>query len=105
MRMQSNSDLNETGRVELKQDFEFSVLEFAFGTFSNDALGATITVSYSIDSGTTWTEDAYEFKSNSKNLETVRIALPETKPTSRVAINIKPGVGKRVNVDNVKLLK
>lgn len=105
VRMQINSDASASGRVELKQDFEFSVMEFAFATYGNDALGATITVSYSTDSGATWTEDAYTFKSNSKALETVKVALPKASATNRVAINIKPGLGKRVNVDNIKLLK
>lgn len=105
MRMQLNSNATESGRIELKQDFDFGVLEFAFATYGNDALGATITVSYSTDSGSNWTEDAYTFKSNSKTLETVRVSLHKISPTNRVAINIKPGLGKRVNVDNVKLLK
>ncbi len=105
IRAQVNSDPAASARIELKEDYDFSVLEFTFGTYGTNPLGTTLSVSYSVDGGVNWTEDFITFKSTQYELETVKVSIPGAGAKTRVAINLKPGLGKRVNIDDIKLLK
>lgn len=105
MRMQMNNELSQSGRIELLQNMEFNVIEFAFATYGNDSNGAELAIAYSNDGGTTWTEDAVIYTVNSGTLETVKFTIPELTAYNRVAIQLKPSLGKRVNVDNIRLYK
>ena len=91
------------GRVEIKQDGEFNVVEFDAAIYGSDALGVQIKVEYSLDSGATWVEDDELATISTKELETFRFTLPEG--TKRVAIVVLTGTGNRVNIDNIKLMK
>lgn len=105
MRAQVNKDIDASARIELREDKEFSAFSFSFGTYGSNPLGTKVTLSYSIDGGKTWKEDFVSFKVTQYELETVTVSLPESTANTRIAINLRPGLGKRVNIDNIKLLK
>ena len=103
IRAQVGKDEAATGRVEIKEDVEFSVLEFAVATYGNDADGVQIRIEYSKDSGATWEAHETVISVDSSDLLTYRVKLPEG--VNRVAMVLVVGTGKRVNLDNIKLLK
>lgn len=103
IRAQVNKDAASTARIELLQDVEFSVLEFAVATYGNDANGTQVRVEYSTDSGATWQAHETVISVDSNVLTTYRFKVPEG--ANRVAIVLVENTGKRVNIDNIKLMK
>lgn len=103
IRAQSGQDAASTARIEIQEDGEYNVVEFAVATYGNDAHGAQIKIEYSTDSGTTWTASAEIITVESSTLQTYRIKLPEG--VKRVAIVLVENTGRRVNLDNIKLMK
>lgn len=103
IRAQSNTTAEETARIEIQEDGEYNVVEFAVATYGNDAHGAQIKIEYSTDSGATWTAAAEIITVESTTLQTYRIKLPEG--VKRVAIVVVENTGRRVNFDNIKLMK
>lgn len=91
------------GRIEIQQDGEYNVVEFDAAIYGSDALGMQIKVEYSFDQGTTWVEDDELAVVYSSEFETFRFNLPAG--VKRVAIVIVLDTGKRVNIDNIKLMK
>lgn len=90
-------------RIEIQQDGEYNVVEFDAAIYGSDTLGMQIKVEYSLDSGTTWVVDDELVTVSSRELETFRFTLPEG--VKRVAIVVVLDSGKRVNIDNIKLMK
>ena len=103
IRAQAGKTKEETARIEIQQDGEYNVVEFATAVYGNDASGIQIIVEYSTDSGKTWTAASEVITVDSKTLETYRIKLPEG--NKRVAIVVVENSGRRVNIDNIKLMK
>lgn len=103
IRAQSGKTAEETARIEIQEDGEYNVVEFAVATYGNDTHGAQIKIEYSTDSGTTWTAAAEIVTVESSILQTYRIKLPEG--VKRVAIVLVENTGRRVNLDNIKLMK
>jgi hypothetical protein len=91
------------GRVEIQEEGEYNVVEFAAATYGNDAHGAQISVEYTLDNGTTWTANETVITVDHKELQTYRITLPEG--VKRVAIVVVKNTGNRVNLDNIILMK
>ena len=81
----------------------YNVVEFATAVYGNDAKGIQIIIEYSTDSGKTWVAAEEVITVDSKTLETYRIKLPEG--NKRVAIVVVENSGRRVNIDNIKLMK
>lgn len=103
LRMQSNKSTREaSGRLELRKDYELSAIEFMAAVYGSDAAFQFV-IEYSLDNGTTWVDSGNTYTVESTTLEKYRITLPEG--TDRVAIQLVEGVGRRANIDDVKLLK
>ena len=103
IRAKAGKSAAETGRIEIQQDGEYNVVEFATGIYGNDKAGIQIKVEYSFDSGKTWESSNEVITVETKTLETYRISLPEG--VKRVAIVIVENSGNRANIDNIKLMK
>ena len=103
IRAQGSNTASETGRIEILESGEYNVVEFAACVYGNDALGIKVRVEYTFDDGTTWEVSDNVITLNNTLLETFRIKLPEG--AKRVAIVIVEGTGKRVNFDDIKLMK
>ncbi len=103
IRAQANKEKDATARIEIQQDGEYNVVEFAAALYGGDPSGIQIRIEYSTDSGTNWTSSEEIITIDSKELETYRIKLPEG--SKRVAIVVVENSGKRVNIDNIKLMK
>ncbi len=103
IRAQSNTEATSTARIELKEDVDFSAIEFSAVTYNKDATGAQIRIEYSTDGGNTWTASQTVITIDSYEMQTYRVKLPEG--VKRVAIVIVEGTGRRVNFDDIKLLK
>lgn len=103
IRGQSKTTADQTARIEIQHDDEYNVVEFATAIYGNDATGAQIRIEYSTDSGSTWTASETIITVDHRELQTYRVTLPEG--VKRVAIVIVEGTGKRVNFDNIKLMK
>lgn len=103
IRAQSNKEAASTARIELKEDVDFSVVEFSAVTYNKDATGAQIRIEYSTDSGETWVASETIITIDSYEMQTYRVKLPEG--VKRVAIVIVENTGRRVNFDDIKLLK
>ena len=102
IRAQAGSDASGTARIELQEDLECKAIEFDAAIYGGDAAGIQIRIEYSLDSGNTWlASDTITIDSNA--LETFRVKLPEL--ADRVAIVVVENTGRRVNIDNIKLLK
>ena len=99
----SGKSAEETARIEIQEDGEYNVVEFAVATYGNDAHGAQIKIEYSTDSGATWTAAPEIITVESATFQTYRIKLPEG--VKRVAIVLVENTGRRVNIDNIKLMK
>ena len=85
-------DENDEGNV---------IVEIRAGVGGDEA-GIKIRIEYSTDSGKTWVlTDAVTIESTT--LETFRITLPDG--VKRVAIVVVENSGRRVNIDEIKLLK
>lgn len=103
IRAKSGKTAAETGRIEIQQDGEYNVVEFATAIYGSDTTGVQIKIEYSLDSGATWATSEEVITVSSSTLETYRIKLPEG--IKRVAIVIIENTGNRVNIDNIKLMK
>lgn len=103
IRAKAGKSADETGRIEIKKDDEYNIVEFAAAVYGNDASGIQIKIEYSTDSGETWVASEEVLTINTKTLETYRINLPEG--VKRVALVIVENTGNRVNIDNIKLMK
>ncbi|MBQ8293185.1 MAG: Ig-like domain-containing protein [Bacilli bacterium] len=103
IRAQAGKTKDATGRIEIQNDDEYNVVEFATAVYGNDALGIQIMIEYSLDSGKTWTACQEVITVDSKTMQTYRINLPEG--VKRVAIVIVENSGRRVNIDDIKLMK
>lgn len=103
IRAQANKEEAKTARIEIQEDGEYNIVEFAAAIYGNDPTGIQIRVEYSVDSGENWVKCEQVITVDSKTLETFRIELPEG--AKRVAIVVVEGSGKRVNIDNIKLMK
>lgn len=103
IRAQAGQTAAETARIEIQKDDEYNVVEFATAIYGNDASGIQIKIEYSLDSGTTWISSEDIVTVNSTTLETYRIKLPEG--VKRIAIIVVENSGRRVNIDNIKLMK
>lgn len=103
IRGQVNTTADTTARIELLESLDFSVIEFAVATYGGDANGTLVRVEYSTDNGTTWVAHETIISVDSKELTSYRLRLPEG--AKRVAIVLVEGSGRRVNIDNIKLMK
>lgn len=103
IRAQSNKEAASTARIELKEDVDFTVVEFSAVTYNKDVTGAQIKIEYSTDSGETWVASETIITIDSYEMQTYRVKLPEG--VKRVAIIIVENTGRRVNIDDIKLLK
>ena len=102
MRAQAGKTKEATARIEIQHDDEYNVVEFDAAIYGNDAVGTKVYVEYSLDSGATWIATD-EISIDTRELTTYRVHLPEG--VKRVAIVVVENSGKRVNFDNVKLMK
>lgn len=103
IRAKAGKTAEDTARIEIQQDGEYNVVEFAAAMYGNNQPGIQIQVQYSTDSGTNWTTHAETITIESGTLTTYRIKLPEG--VKRVAIVVVENTGKTVNIDNIKLMK
>ena len=76
IRAQVNKEASSTARIELKDDVEFTVLEFAVATFSNDPHGVQIRIEYSTNSGETWLVASDGITVDSTDILTYRVNVP-----------------------------
>ena len=103
IRAKGAATAGDTGRIEVQQDGEYNVVEFAAAIYGNDKAGAQIRIEYSTDGGSTWVASEDIVTLNSTTLVTYRVKLPEG--AKRVAIVVVENTANRVNVDNIKLMK
>lgn len=103
IRAQAKDSVSETGRIEIQEDGEYNVVDFSAAIYGNDAAGIQIRIEYSFDSGATWTAANKIITVTERELTQYRVELPEG--VKRVAIVIVEGSGRRVNIDNIKLMK
>lgn len=103
IRTQSNADANRSGRIELRTDFDFNLLEFNAAIFGNNKLGSILDIEYSTDSGETWVTVDGEILVNNYALETYRVLIP-SESANRVALSYRAGTGQRLNIDDIRLL-
>ena len=103
IRAQSGKSAEETARIEIQEDGEYNVVQFDVATYGNDAHGGQIKIEYSTDSGETWIAAPEIITVESSLLQTYRIKLPEG--VKRIAIVLVENTGRRVNLDNIKLMK
>ena len=104
LRMQYHAKSGNPGRLELKTDFNFKYVDFSLAGYGGDTLDAQIVPSYSLDGGKTWKEGGKVYYPTSKSLETIRFVIPE-EPTGTTRFALTQTSGKRINIDNVYLLK
>lgn len=103
IRAKSGKSAAETGRIEIREDGEYNVVEFAAAVYGNDTSGIQIKIEYSTDGGNTWIASETIISVASYSLESYRIKLPEG--VKRVAIVVVDNTGNRVNIDDIKLMK
>ena len=103
IRGQSRDTADQTCRIEILEAGEYNVIEFAACIYGNDALGAKLRIEYTTDDGQTWTAHENIITLNNTTFDIFRIKLPEG--VKRIAIVIVEGTGRRVNFDDIKLMK
>ena len=103
IRAKSGKTAEDTARIEIQEDGEYNVVEFATAIYGSDATGVKVRVEYSLDSGATWTQHSTVITVDHVTLQTYRIKLPEG--AKRVAIVVVENTGSRINFDNIKLMK
>ena len=103
IRAKAGKSADATARIEIQDDGEYNVVEFATAVYGNDKAGIQLKVEYSTDQGTTWVAAEGVITVETKTLQTYRITLPEG--VKRVAIVVVENSGNRVNIDNIKLMK
>ena len=102
IRAQSGTSAAETARIEIQHDGEYNCVEFLAAIYGGDAAGIQVKVEYSFDQGSTW-ESTESVIIESTTLETYQFVLPTG--VKRIAIVIVENTGRRVNIDEIKLLK
>ena len=102
IRAQAGASADATARIEIQEDLETKAVEFDAAVYGSDAAGIQIRVEYSLDSGASWLV-AETITIESSDLETFRVKLPEA--ADRVALVVVENSGRRVNIDNIKLMK
>lgn len=102
IRAQSGSSAADTARIEIQEDGEYNCVEFLAAIYGSDAAGLKIKVEYSFDQGSTWQATESVTIENTQ-LDTYQFILPEG--VKRIAIVVVENTGRRVNIDEVKLLK
>lgn len=102
-RLKANSAMNTTGRLELQEDKDFSVVDFKIALYSSNAPGAKVFVEYSTDQGSTWIDSEYVFVVTSTSLQQCRVLLPEG--NKRVTIYLEVDSGVTINIDDIVLMK
>lgn len=103
IRAKAGKSADATARIEIQDDGEYNVVEFATAVYGNDKAGIQLKVEYSTDQGTTWVAADGVITVDTKTLQTYRITLPAG--VKRVAIVVVENSGNRVNIDNIKLMK
>jgi hypothetical protein len=103
IRAQVRDSAAETARIEIMESGEYNVVEFAACIYGNDVLGTKIRIEYTFNDGATWEASENIITVNNTVLETFRVKLPEG--AKRVAIVLVEGSGRRVNFDDIKLMK
>ena len=103
IRAQVRDAASETARIEILEAGEYNVVEFAACIYGNDVLGTKVRIEYTLDDGATWVVSDNIITLNNTTLETFRVKLPEG--VKRVAIVLVEGSGRRVNFDDIKLMK
>lgn len=103
IRAKAGKSADATARIEIQDDGEYNVVEFATAVYGNDKAGIQLKVEYSTDQGTTWVAAEGVITVETKTLQTYRITLPAG--VKRVAIVVVENSGNRVNIDNIKLMK
>ena len=103
IRAQMRDTASETARIEILEAGEYNVVEFVACIYGNDVLGAKVRIEYTFDDGTTWTASDNIITLNNTTFETFRVKLPEG--AKRVALVLVEGCGRRVNFDDIKLMK
>ena len=102
IRAQAGDSADSTARIQIEEDVECKAIEFDAAVYGSDPTGVQIRIEYSLDSGATWlVSEVLTIEEGA--LETYRVKLPET--ADRVAIVVVENSGRRVNVDNIKLMK
>lgn len=104
IRTQSNKVQESSGRIEVRKDFSFDILEFKAAIYGSNALGTRLMISYSTDSGATWVDMEREYPINTRSFETIRVKMPSS-TNIRVAINVVANSGQRINVDDIRFLE
>ncbi len=102
IRAQAGASAAETARIEIQQDGEYNCVELLAAIYGGDAAGIQIKVEYSFDQGTTW-QSTESVIIETSTLETYQFILPEG--VKRIAIVVVENTGRRVNIDEIKLLK
>ena len=102
IRAQSGSSAADTARIEIQEDGEYNCVEFLAAIYGSDAAGLKIKVEYSFDQGSTWQATESVTIENTQ-LDTYQFILPEG--VKRIAIVVVENTGRRVNIDEIKLLK
>ena len=103
IRAQAQDSASSTARIEILDEGEYNVVEFAACIYGNDALGAKVRIEYTFDDGTTWDASDNIITINNTTLETFRVKLPDG--VKRIAIVFVEGSGRRINLDDIKLMK
>lgn len=103
IRAQVRDAASETARIEILEAGEYNVVEFAACIYGNDVLGTKVRIEYTLDDGASWVVSDNIITLNNTALETFRVKLPEG--VKRVAIVLVEGSGRRVNFDDIKLMK
>lgn len=102
IRAQSKSTKDTTGRIEIREDNEYNVVQFDAANYGNEG-PAQVKIEYSTDAGTTWIDSGMTLNITTLTLQTYRVTLPAG--VKRVAIYIVPNTGNRVCFDNIILGK
>ena len=102
IRVQGNANEAQTGRVEILSAGEYNYVQFDACVYGNDPVGIQLGIAYTDENGN-WVDSGTIITLTNKTLETFRVVLPEG--NKRVAIYVVAGSGKRVNLDNIKLMK
>ena len=103
IRAQVNSTAETTARIEILEADEYNIVEFAACIYGNDAVGTKVRIEYTFDDGATWEASDNVITLNNTTFEVFRVKLPEG--AKRIAIVLVEGSGKRVNFDDIKLMK
>lgn len=98
-----DSDSSSTGRVEILSEGEYNFVQFDACVYGDDSTGTQLGIAYTDENGN-WVDSGTIITLDNRTLETFRVSLPEG--NKRVAIYVVScGERRRVNLDNIKLMK